>query len=125
MNYYQQIKKYIIETAPGYEPVDKNKSYTGNMLQARSKLGFTRIFSPGAHIEGEVKIFDRRHKNQMFKRFRYFGPRGELLWGLLLFSFYKRMALNNLEREKIDQLFVDRNVYFRIENIDKKYKSIS
>lgn len=95
------------------------------MMNQRQSIGFTRVFSPGFHIEWENKMFERRHKNPMFKRFRYFGPRWELIWIAWFLVFCRRMLLNNLEREKVDWLFKDRNVFYVLEGLDKKYRAIN
>lgn len=116
MDKLDQIKKFIIETAPAYDKIDLNKSYTGNLMQNRRRIGFTRIFYPDFHIEGDNKIFDRRLKNSVFKSFRYFGPRGEILWGIGLALLYKSFTLNNIKRESIEKHFLDKNVFYIVPN---------
>lgn len=52
----------------------------------------------------------------MLKHFRYFGPRGELLWytGLIVGSYW--LIRNNINRENvIDSSLNDRNVFYRAE----------
>ena len=121
MDYLRNLKNKIIETAPSYEKINPNSTLTSKMLNARTRLGFTRLFYPGAHIEGEVKIWDRRYKTGMFKNFRYFGVRGEVFYLFVFFYFLKKLSVRNFERNKISELFSDRDVYFKVKNIDLKY----
>lgn len=109
---FNKIKKYILETAPSYDKMYENKTETGNIIQAKSNLGFTRIFYPGMHIEGDKKIFLRKNKNQIYKKFRYFGPKGELLWGIGIFFTFSILTKNNMERERLNSYLVDKNVYY-------------
>ncbi len=121
MDYLKKLKKYIIETAPSYEKIDDNLSLTSKMMKSRRSIGFTRIFYPGAHFEGELKYFERRHKTHYFKYNRIFGARGEILVALLAVWLFTRGAKSSLERENIDQMFCDRDTYYVIKNLDKDF----
>lgn len=118
MDKLRALKKAIVESAPSYDKMYDNKTATGNIIQAKSKIGFTRVFYSGFHIEGDKKIWDRRFKTQMFKNFKYFGPRGELLWLFGALVIFRTFAENNMKREKIDKHFVDRNVFYYLKNND-------
>ena len=121
MEQLRQLKQYIIKTAPSYENMKDNRSVTSNMIHSRQQLGFTRIFYPGNHIEGELKIWDRRFRTPMFKRMGFLGPRGEVLvFGLFFYAFY-RVSQTNFNREKLRENLNDRNVFFIVQNLDDKY----
>ena len=86
------------------------------MLYARRRVSFTRIFAPGIHIEAEDYIMDKRLKGGIFRHFRYFGPRGEILFYFGLVLGLRQLFLNNINREEnIDSVLNDRNVYLRAE----------
>lgn len=124
MNYLKELrnlKDKFITNSPSYVDHSSKKTLTSKLMNTRIKLGITRIFYPGSHIEGEVKIWDRRFKNHPFKFVRYFGPRGEILYLGAVFFIFKKLASVNFDREKIVELMNDRNVYMRIEGIEEKY----
>jgi len=121
---YSKYKKIIIETAPAYVKYNEHDTLTTKLLKVRTKLGFTRLLYPGTHLEGEVKIFDRRFRTPMFKYCRLFGARGEVFYLFVFFYLFKKLATNSLEREKIEENLIDRDVFFVIKNIDDSVKKI-
>lgn len=121
MESYKKFKKFIFETAPAYEKLDKTKSYTNQIMNTRKKLGFTKFFYPGTHIEGEVKIFNRRFNNHAYKYFKLFGPRAEIFWIFVVFYLFRKLTQNSIRREEIDQLLVDRDAFFVVRGVDEKY----
>lgn len=119
MEYLRKFKKYIIETAPSYEKLDDNVTLTSKLLKGRKNIGFTRVFYPGAHIEGELKYFERRHKTHHFKYSRLFGGRGEIIIAFFAVYMLSRGAKNSLEREKIDELLCDRDTFYVVNPSNK------
>ncbi len=117
MDRIKKIKEWIFKRSPGYEStLEEERTKTSKILYARRRVSFTRIFAPGIHIEAEDYIMDKRLKGSTFRHFRYFGPRGEILFYSLLVIAGLRLFTNNLSRENnIDSLLNDRNVYNRIE----------
>lgn len=112
MEAIKKIKEYIIKTAPSYENIETKNTLTSKIIHYKHTIGFTRIFYPGVHLEGEVKIWERRFRNRMFKHWRYLGPRGEGLYIILAAYLIRRFVQKNLEREEVDKLLVDRDTYF-------------
>lgn len=117
MDKIKKFKEYIFKHSPGYEPeLEEERSKTSKILYARRRVSFTRLFAPGIHIEAEDYIMDKRLKGGVFKHFRYFGPRGEILFYALFALVCARIAKNNICREKsIDSVLNDRNVYLKVE----------
>jgi hypothetical protein len=116
----QKLKYYrdwIFQRSPGYEKaIEEERSYTSKMLYARSRIGFTRIWAPGTHIEAEEYIFDKRLKGSFFRHFKYFGPRGEFAIYFITVVLLCKLVKNNLTRENnIESLLNDRNVYFKVD----------
>jgi hypothetical protein len=86
------------------------------MLYARSRVGFTRLWAPGSHIEAEGYLFDKRMKTGFYRHFRYLGPRGEITVYIIIALCLNRLVKNNLLRESnIETLLNDRNAYFKID----------
>lgn len=121
MDYLKKLKKYIIETAPSYEKLDENLTLTSKMMKSRQNIGFTRIFYPGAHFEGELKYFERRHKTHHFKYNRLFGARGEIFIAFFAVWLFTKGAINSLEREKIDELLCDRDTFYVVKSLEKDF----
>ena len=117
MDYLKRIKNTIITTAPGYDKhLGDDRTKTSKMLWARNKISFTSLFAPGMHIESEKEIWDRRLKGRIFRHFRYFGGRGEIIIYTIFILSLARLARNNLNRQgNIESLLNDRNVYNKIE----------
>ncbi len=111
------MKEWIIKHSPGYEnTLDEEKTKTSKILYARRRVSFTRLLSPGIHIEAEDYIMDKRLKVGMFRHFGYFGPRGEILLYFFTACFATRIMLLNLRREtNIESLLNDRNVFLKLE----------
>lgn len=112
-----QIRNTILKNSPGYEPhIEKDLSYTSKIMYARTKVGFSRLFAPGIHIEAEDYIFDKRLKGTFFKHWRYFGPRGELLFYFFFVLGMTTLFRNNLSRdENIENILNDREVYTKVD----------
>lgn len=120
---YNKYKQIIIQTAPSYiKHDDAHSSLTSKLLNVRRKIGFTRIFYPGTHLEGEIKIFDRRYKNTFFKYNRLLGARGEVFYIFVFFFLLKKITSYGLEREKIEEKLVDRDVFFLVKLNDSSTK---
>lgn len=112
-----KLKEYLWKTSPGYDlSIEEQRSKTSKILYSRSRISFLRLWAPGIHIEGEEYIFDRRLKGGMLRNFRYFGPRGEILFYLFIVLAMSRLFTVNLKRENnIESLLNDRNVYFKVD----------
>jgi hypothetical protein len=125
MDQIRKLKQYIITNSPGYEKeIDTDKTYTTRMLFARRRVGFSRMMAPGIHIEAEDYIWDKRLKGGFFRHFRYFGPRGEILFYFFLVLATARFFRNNLSRaEEIESVMNDRNVYLKL-NLDYEHRKI-
>lgn len=121
LNELKNLKEKIIKNSPSYVDHSSKKTLTSKLLNVRTKIGITKLFYPGSHIEGEVKIWDRRFKNHPFKFIRIFGSRGELFYIGLAFFIFKKYSSINVERERIVELLNDRNVFMKIDGIDEKY----
>ena len=81
MENLKKLKEYLWKNSPGYDhSIEEDRSKTSKILYSRSRVSFLRLWAPGIHIEGEDYIFDKRLKGGMFRNFRYFGPRGEILF---------------------------------------------
>ena len=116
MEFLKNIKNKIITDSPFYQKeayMDVKK--TSKLMWNRNRIALTRLIGPGFHMEAEKSLFDRRFKLQMFRHFRYFGPRGELFIYFLIFLGFKELINNNIEREKnIDSLLNDKNTFFKV-----------
>jgi hypothetical protein len=119
MNKIRQLKKTIIETAPSFYKYDENNTPTSNMLNSRTKLGFSKLFYSYFHAEGATKMFDRRYKTPIIQKTRLFGPRAEVLYLIAISIGACILTRNNLQRERIDENFKDRNVFY-ISNVKTK-----
>ena len=117
MDKIKNFRDWVIKNSPGYEThIEEERTKTSKMLYARRRVSFTRIFAPGIHIEAEEYIMDKRLKGGIFRHFRYFGPRGEILFYFGLVLGLRQLFLNNINREEnIDSVLNDRNVYLRAE----------
>ncbi len=117
MENLRKLKEYLWKTSPGYDTsIEEERSKTSKILYSRSRVSFLRMWAPGIHIEGEDYIFDRRMKGGMLRNFRYFGPRGEILFYFLFVLAMSRLFKNNLTRENtIESVLNDRNVYFKVD----------
>ena len=116
MERVKKIKEWIFKHSPGYETtLEEERTKTSKILYARTRVSFTRMFAPGIHIEAEDYILDKRLKGGIFRHFRYFGPRGEILFYAFFVIVGTRILMNNIRREEtIDSLLNDRNVYNRL-----------
>lgn len=117
MNYIIKGRDQLLKLCPTYESLsDSNRSYTSKVLYNRSRIGISRLFGAGFHMEGEHSLFDRRYKLPMFRHFRYLGPRGEIFVYFLLLVGITKLIKNNLKREEnIESLLNDKNTYFKVE----------
>ena len=117
MQKLKSLKQWIFQHSPGYEAhIEEERTKTSKMMYARSRISFTRVFAPGFHIEAEEYIMDKRLKGGMFRHFRYFGPRGEILFYFFLVLAASRLVRNNLQRENnIEEVLNDTNVFLRID----------
>ncbi len=116
----EQLKNFrdnIFKKSPGYVPeIDQERTKTSKMLYARKRVSFTRMFAPGIHFEAEDYIMDKRLKGGMFRHFRYFGPRGEIIWyGLATMALICVCKMNIKREENIEGVLNDNNVYLKLE----------
>jgi hypothetical protein len=117
MDKVKNLKEWIFKHSPGYETMlEEERTKTSKMLYARTRVSFTRLFAPGIHLEAEDYIMDKRLKGGFLRHFRYFGPRGEILFYFFAVLAASKIFVNNLNREdNIDSILNDRNVFFRLE----------
>ena len=126
MEILKKLKEYIIKNSPGYEAeLTEERTKTSKILYARRRVSFTRIFAPGIHIEAEDYIMDKRLKGGMFRHFRYFGPRGEIIFYGLFTMTCVCIAKTNINREEaLESVLNDRNVYLRLD-LPYNYRKIN
>jgi hypothetical protein len=65
-------------------------------------------------LENEKFLNDRRLKINIFRHFKYFGPRGELFFFAFLLFVANRQIKNNLKREHLEDHFNDSNTFLQI-----------
>lgn len=126
MEFLRNIRDKIVRNAPTFDKnaLQEDRTFTSKLMYNRSRVGLSRALGPGFHMEAEHYLFDRRFKLPMFRHFRYFGPRGELLIYFLLVLGLKKLITNNLQREEnIESQLNDRNTFLKLD-LPAKYRRL-
>lgn len=125
IKFIKEIFDKLIKLSPTYdEEIKKDRTKTSKLMYNRSRVGIHRLFGPGSHMEAEHSLFDRRLKMQMFRHFRYLGPKGELFFYFLVIVGFRKLINNNLQREEnIESVLNDRNTFLKVD-LPREYRKL-